>query len=73
MSEPAAVPRLPDPAPGPEPGAAAGEYGLPARVQCPFCHTAERTELHSPFGPQLSVATYWCHRCRTAFDYLRRR
>jgi hypothetical protein len=45
-------------------------YGLPVRVRCPFCERDE-TELHSPFGPQLSVATYWCHRCHTAFDYVK--
>lgn len=48
----------------------AAAYGLPAHVTCPFCEENE-TELHSPFGPQLSVATYWCHRCHTAFDYVK--
>lgn len=48
----------------------AAEYGLPDHVPCPFCN-GERTELHSPFGPQLSVATYWCTDCRTAFDYVK--
>lgn len=47
------------------------EYGLPERVECPFCRSSEHTELHSPFGPQLSVATYWCHHCHTAFDFLK--
>ncbi|MGH7576921.1 MAG: hypothetical protein ACREM1_17565 [Longimicrobiales bacterium] len=50
----------------------ASEYGLPESVTCPFCGEDE-TELHSPFGPQLSVATYWCRRCHTAFDWLKRR
>ena len=27
--------------------------------------------LHSPFGPQLSVATYWCLRCRSPFEWLK--
>jgi transcription elongation factor Elf1 len=49
----------------------AAEYGLPAHVTCPFCNRDDRTELHSPFGPQLSVATYWCRNCHTAFDYLK--
>lgn len=49
----------------------AADYGLPDRVQCPFCLSAEATELHSPFGPQLSVATYWCNACHTPFDYLK--
>jgi hypothetical protein len=45
-------------------------YGLPTTVPCPFCNGQE-TELHSPFGPQLSVATYWCRHCFTAFDYVK--
>ena len=50
---------------------AASNYGLPEKVACPFCGQAEHTELHSPFGPQLSVATYWCRACRAPFDYLK--
>ena len=49
----------------------AESYGLPEHVECPFCHRADATELHSPFGPQLSVATYWCRRCRSPFDYIK--
>jgi hypothetical protein len=52
-------------------GPSAADYGLPERVACPFCNCEDRTELHSPFGPQLSVATYWCGRCHTAFDYVK--
>jgi hypothetical protein len=48
----------------------AREYGLPDRVACPFCE-GEDTELHSPFGPALSVASYWCLRCRTAFEWVK--
>jgi hypothetical protein len=48
----------------------AAAYGLPERVACPFCEM-EETELHSAFGPQLSVATYWCNRCHTAFDFVK--
>lgn len=48
----------------------AADYGLPERVACPFCGR-ENTELHSPFGPQLSVATYWCQDCHTAFEWLK--
>ncbi len=48
----------------------AAELGLPGAVVCPFCEGGD-TELHSAFGSQLSVATYWCRRCRTAFDYFR--
>lgn len=43
------------------------EEGLPERVRCPFCG-GEDTELHSPFGSALSVATYWCRRCRSPFE-----
>jgi hypothetical protein len=50
--------------------AGAEDYGLPARVQCPFCDSHD-TELHSPFGTALSVATYWCLRCRTAFEWVK--
>ena len=46
-------------------------YGLPDHVDCPFCEQSDRTELHSAFGPQLSVATYWCNRCHTAFDFVK--
>jgi hypothetical protein len=48
----------------------ASDYGLPEHVSCPFCGST-RTELHSPFGPQLSVATYWCNGCHTAFDWIK--
>lgn len=51
-------------------GAGGGAYGLPERVACPFCDGLE-TELHSPFGTALSVATYWCRRCRTAFEWVK--
>jgi C4-type Zn-finger protein len=49
----------------------AEDYGLPAQVECPFCKDAANTELHSPFGPQLSVATYWCRHCHAPFDYMK--
>lgn len=45
-------------------------YGLPERVSCPFCD-GDETELHSPFGTALSVATYWCRRCHTAFEWVK--
>ena len=48
----------------------ATDYGLPADVSCPFCEGRE-TELHAPFGSALSVATYWCRRCRTAFEWVK--
>lgn len=43
---------------------------LPASPPCPFCDLRD-TELVSPFGGQLSVATFWCNRCRTGFDYIK--
>ncbi len=46
------------------------DYDLPERVACPFCDGRE-TELHSPFGTALSVATYWCRSCRTAFEWVK--
>jgi hypothetical protein len=49
----------------------AAVYGLPRQVECPFCEQPDKTELHSAFGPQLSVATYWCTRCHTAFEFLK--
>jgi hypothetical protein len=48
----------------------AADYDLPEHVACPFCG-GHHTELHSPFGPQLSVATYWCRDCHTAFEWLK--
>jgi transcription elongation factor Elf1 len=46
------------------------DLGLPERVACPFCEQQE-TEILSLFGTALSVATYWCRRCRTAFEWIR--
>lgn len=43
---------------------------LPDGVPCPFCQEHD-TRLLSPFGGQLSVAQYWCNRCRTGFEYLK--
>jgi len=43
---------------------------LPSSPTCPFCD-GEETELVNPFGGQLSVAQYWCRRCRTAFDFMK--
>jgi hypothetical protein len=44
--------------------------GLPDAAECPFCEERE-TELVNPFGGQLSVAQYWCRRCRTGFEYIK--
>ncbi len=48
----------------------ATELGLPEIVRCPFCE-GDETELHSPFGSSLSVATYWCRRCYTPFEWFK--
>lgn len=40
------------------------------RIQCPFCDGTE-TKLFSAFGSQLSVSTYWCDHCHTAFEKLK--
>ncbi len=48
----------------------AADLGLPERPTCPFCSGVD-TELHAPFGAQLSVVTYWCHGCRTAFEWFK--
>lgn len=63
-----------EPGPGEEaPGGASAElneYGMPARPGCTFCD-GTNTELHSPFGTALTVATYWCRDCRTSFEYVK--
>ncbi|HEX2093602.1 MAG TPA: hypothetical protein VHG28_14445 [Longimicrobiaceae bacterium] len=46
------------------------EGTLPESVPCAFCDGNE-TELVNPFGGQLSVAQYWCRKCRTAFEYIK--
>lgn len=43
---------------------------LPQSAPCPFCEGTE-THLVNPFGGQLSVAQYWCRRCRTAFEFIK--
>ena len=48
----------------------ASDFGLPEAPPCPFCRGRD-TELHSPFGSQLSVSTYWCRSCHTAFEYMK--
>ena len=40
------------------------------KTQCPFCDGTD-TQMFSPFGSQLSVSTYWCNRCHTAFEKLK--
>ena len=48
----------------------AEQLGYPLATSCPFCGEME-TELHSPFGSALSVATYWCRRCHTAYEWIK--
>jgi hypothetical protein len=42
----------------------------PDTAQCPFCDGTD-TRLFSAFGSQLSVSTYWCNHCHTAFEKLK--
>jgi hypothetical protein len=44
--------------------------GLPESAPCPFCEGTD-TKLLNPFGGQLSVAQYWCNRCRTGFEFIK--
>ena len=54
-----------------EPATRSTEPGSPPeQVSCPFCRQTD-TRLINPFGGQLSVAQYWCNRCRTGFDYIK--
>jgi hypothetical protein len=48
----------------------ADEELLPKAAPCPFCEGTD-THLVNPFGGQLSVAQYWCRRCRTAFEFIK--
>ena len=43
---------------------------IPQAAQCPFCDGMD-TKLLSPFGGQMSMAQYWCNRCRTGFEYIK--
>ena len=54
--------------PSPSPADAGGI--IPQSAPCPFCEGMD-TELVNPFGGQLSVAQYWCRRCRTGFEYIK--
>ncbi|HSG81617.1 MAG TPA: hypothetical protein VLC48_05170 [Gemmatimonadota bacterium] len=49
----------------------AKQYGLPESVECPFCGGSE-THLETPFGSVLSVAQYYCRRCKTIFEWIKR-
>lgn len=50
--------------------AASTDSPWPESVECPFCGERE-THLHAPFGGLLSVAQYYCRRCRTVFDWMK--
>lgn len=56
-----------EPSRGPDAGRSAP---IPEAVPCPFCDGTD-TRLINPFGGQLSVAQYWCNRCRTGFDFIK--
>lgn len=47
------------------------DFPLPASPACPFCGGND-THLESPFGSVLSVAQYYCRRCRTVFEWIKR-
>lgn len=51
--------------------AANRDFPLPASPTCPFCGGKD-TQLESPFGSVLSVAQYYCRRCRTVFEWIKR-
>jgi hypothetical protein len=48
------------------------EYPLPESVECPFCDGTD-TRIEAPFGSVLSVAQYYCLKCRCIFEWIRRR
>lgn len=49
---------------------APGPGELPEDPPCPHCES-EETELISSFGSVLANAQYYCHGCRTAFEYMK--
>ncbi len=54
------------------PAEAPGEAAGKEPVTCPWCGSAD-VERESPFGPQLMVEQYFCRRCRSPFQRIRRR
>ncbi|NIR46726.1 MAG: hypothetical protein GWN99_20180 [Gemmatimonadetes bacterium] len=46
-------------------------YSLPRSVECPFCGGKD-TQLETPFGSVLSVAQYYCRKCKTVFEWIKR-
>lgn len=45
---------------------------LPENARCPFCGEHE-TEQFSAFGTAVSTSQYYCRRCRTVFEFMKRR
>lgn len=37
--------------------------------RCPYCGS-ENTELHALFGSMMLFSQYYCHGCRSIFDYV---
>lgn len=54
-----------------DPHRAEPDYPLPESPPCPFCGQRD-TYLQNPFGTVLSVAQYYCRRCRTVFEWVKR-
>ena len=47
------------------------DYPLPESVECPFCGGTD-TRIEAPFGSVLSVAQYYCLKCRCIFEWIKR-
>lgn len=45
---------------------------MPDAVECPFCESLD-TEQFSAFGSALSVSQYYCRKCRTVFEWMKRK
>lgn len=45
---------------------------LPEHARCPFCGGRD-TEQFSAFGSAVSTSQYYCRRCRTVFEFMKRR
>lgn len=43
---------------------------LPDQPACPHCGETD-TELMSPFGSVLANAQYYCHGCRSTFEFMK--
>ena len=47
------------------------DYPIPESVECPFCGGTD-TRIENPFGSVLSVAQYYCLKCRCIFEWVKR-